>query len=55
MKWRSEEYKTEAALAGLTARREREKNKNQATERMRGSLQCVWAQYWYWAEALELK
>ena len=29
--------------------------RNQATERMRGSPQCVWAQYWYWAEALELK
>lgn len=25
VKWRSEEYKTEAALAGLTARRERKK------------------------------
>lgn len=52
VKQRNGEYKTEL---GCCTCRLNNTEKNQAAERMRGSLQCVWAQYWYWAVALELK
>lgn len=51
-KWRDEENKIEL---GCCTCRLNHTEKNPVTERMRGSLQCVWAQYGYWAAALELK